>query len=100
MNNNVDKPMRFANLLIAWAAFILSTGSLFFSLWVTLHLHQTLPGGLFARYGLVSLGIAMTAGTMANLLSFGSRYRRWLMVVLWTALAISFLGLYQVSRRS
>jgi len=82
----------------AWVAFILSTASLCFSLWVTLHLHHTRPGGFFARYGLVTLGIAMTAGTMANLLSFGSLYRRWLMVVVWTALVISFVGLYQVSR--
>ena len=50
------------------------------------------------RYGLVALGIATTAGTMANLLSFGSLYKRWLMVVVWTSLVISFVGLYQVSR--
>ena len=74
------------------------TASLCFSLWVTLYLHQTRPGGFFARYGLVTTGIAMTAGTMANLLSFGSLYKRWLMVVVWTFLIMTFVGIYQSSR--
>ena len=92
--NHTDPPSRRSP--VAWAAFIVCTGSLCFSLVVALR--QPRPGGFIARYGLVSLGIAMTSGTTANLLSLGSFHRKWLMVVTWTALVISWVGLYQVSR--
>jgi hypothetical protein len=78
-----------------WVALVLCSASLCFSLWATLH--QTRLQGFFAHYGLVSLGIATTAGTTANLLSPRSPVRRWLMVAVWICLAISFIGLYQTS---
>jgi hypothetical protein len=81
---------------IAWVALIFCAASLCSTLWVTLH--QTRPGGFFARYGQVSLGIAITAGTTANLLPPKSFHRKWLMVVMWTALIISFIAIYQLSR--
>jgi hypothetical protein len=78
---------------MAWATFIFSIASLCFSLWVTVYK----PGsqGFFARYGLLSLGIAITAGTGASLLQFSSFHRKWLMAVQLTALLISFVGIYQ-----
>lgn len=81
---------------VAWATFIFSIASLCFSLWVTIH--KSGSGGFFARYGLLSLGIAITAGTGANLLPFSSFHKKWLMAIQLAALLISFAGIYQMSR--
>jgi hypothetical protein len=80
----------------AWATFIFSVASLCFSLWVTVY--KTGSGGFFARYGLLSLGMAITAGTGASLLPFNSFHRKWLMAIQLAALIISFAGIYQMSR--
>jgi hypothetical protein len=77
---------------MAWPAIVLCTASLSFSLWVAVH--QTMPQGFLARYGLVFLGIAMTVGVTANLLAPTSRFKRWLVVSVWVCLAISWVGLY------
>jgi hypothetical protein len=77
---------------MAWPAVILCTSSLCFSLWVALD--QTTPQGFLARYGLVFLGIAMTAGATTNLLASTSRFKRWLAVSVWVCLAVSCVGLY------
>ena len=77
---------------LAWPVAALCTASLCFSLWVALH--QTTPQGFLARYGLVFLGIAMTAGATANLLAPTSRLKRWLLVVVFAGLVVSLVGLY------
>ena len=88
--NNTDTPS--SRGPIAWAALALCTSSLCFSLWVTLR--QTTPDGVFARYGIVFLGIATTAGVTANLQAPASRIKAWLLVIVWVCLAASCVGLY------
>ena len=77
---------------MAWPAIVLCTSSLCFSLWVTFY--QTTPQGFLARYGLVFLGIAMTAGATTSLLAPTSRLKRWLAIAVWVCLALSCVGLY------
>jgi hypothetical protein len=81
---------------VAWATFIFSIASLCFSIWVTVY--KTGSQGFFARYGLLSLGIAITAGTGANLLPFSSFHRKWLMAIQLATFVISFADIYQMSR--
>jgi hypothetical protein len=78
------------------AGLVLTGASLCFSLWVTVLYPR--PGGFFVRYGLVCLGVAITAMAVTSLLSQGSAARKWLRLVWLAGLAISFIGLFQLPR--
>ena len=75
---------------LSWPAFILSTASLCFSLWVAIC--RSPPQRFLARYGLVVFGVGMVAGTAGTLI--GGRAQKWLVVLFYVCVAVSIVGLY------
>jgi len=96
MNEPYLSPYRRTPLGRAWVQVIAAGASLCFSFWVTVFYPK--PGGLFVRYGLVSLGIAILIGAIINLLSRQNRSRGLLLALWWVAFAGSLMGLIKAYR--